>query len=65
MGRSEGFSWRQANYMENVKNIWKHAPLHASETLMAACHAWITCRSVFKVVIAMTDHITQGRISHV
>ena len=33
--------------------------------LQQSCHAWITYRSVHWVVIATTDHVTHGTISHV
>ena len=33
--------------------------------LWQSCHAWITYRSISRVVVAMTDHITCGTTSHV
>ena len=33
--------------------------------LWQSWHAWITYRSICRVVIATTDHITHGTISHV
>ena len=35
------------------------------EALGQSCHAWITHRSICRVVLAMTDHVTRGTISHV
>ena len=33
--------------------------------LWQSCHVWITCRTICRVVLVMTDHITCGTISHV
>ena len=33
--------------------------------LWQSCHAWVTYRSVCRVVIATTDQVTCGMISHV
>ena len=35
------------------------------EALWQSCHAWIAHRSICRVLLAMTDHITCGPISHV
>ena len=32
------------------------------EALWQSCHAWMTCRSICRVFLAMTDHITCGSI---
>ena len=32
--------------------------------LWQSCHAWISYRSICRVVIAMTDQVTHGMISH-
>ena len=33
--------------------------------LWQSCHAWITYRSICRVVVAATDQVTHGMISHV
>ena len=35
------------------------------ELLQQSCHAWITYRSICRVVVVTTDQVTCGTISHV
>ena len=35
------------------------------EPLWQSCHAWVTYRSICRVVVATTDQVTRGMISHV